>query len=114
MNQGMADDSNEIRVLVDLAKKIHTKEDHSCSFSRDSKRNKIADLHDLLSWYSSYIEPAADGHKQIIQKSCSIRWKLVYTETNKSKRCQKKLVYPNLPIPKQKKLKLTGKNGSIN
>ena len=73
MNQGMSDDSNEIRVLVDLAKKIHTKEDHNCSFSRDSKRNKIADLHDLLSWYSSYIEPAADGHKQIIQKSCSIR-----------------------------------------
>ena len=38
-----------------------------------------------------------------MHKSRSIRWKLVYTETNKAKRCKQKSVYANLPIPKQKR-----------
>ena len=49
MNQSKSDDSNKSRVLVDLPKKLHTKENHSCSLLRAAKRNKIADAHDLLS-----------------------------------------------------------------
>ena len=114
MNQGISDDSNEIRVLVDLAKKYTPKRTTAAVFREIL--NEIKSLTYMI-YYPDTL-PALNQQLTDINKSyrkvASSDEGLFIQRQTSQKDANKKSVYPNLPIPKQKKLKLTGKNGSIN